>query len=166
MAIHDSARPLVKADDVRKCLEDALQVQRLPCPHKLSHASFFIPAAHVAKGPLPDCLVNWYQSYGAHPVTGGLRRLGQQCWEWLSSPPSRRWMAREGSSRPWSGQASGKYKRPRCSSLTGTELFPALAHPPNSLLAQRARLWSAWWMQLPALCCVMQSDQGWVTMVH
>ena len=27
MAIHDSARPLVKADDVRKCLEDALEVR-------------------------------------------------------------------------------------------------------------------------------------------
>ena len=27
VAIHDSARPLVKADDVRKCLEDALEVR-------------------------------------------------------------------------------------------------------------------------------------------
>ena len=26
VAIHDSARPLVKAEDVRKCLKDALEV--------------------------------------------------------------------------------------------------------------------------------------------
>ena len=30
VAIHDSARPLVQADDVQKCLLDALQAT--PCP--------------------------------------------------------------------------------------------------------------------------------------
>ena len=32
VAIHDSARPLVQADDVRKCMADALQVAKVPIP--------------------------------------------------------------------------------------------------------------------------------------
>ena len=32
VAIHDSARPLVKAEDVKRCLEDALEVRPLPAP--------------------------------------------------------------------------------------------------------------------------------------
>lgn len=30
VAIHDSARPLVQADDVRKCMADALEVAKIP----------------------------------------------------------------------------------------------------------------------------------------
>ena len=35
MAIHDSARPLVKEDDVRKCFMDALEVRPFPALQNL-----------------------------------------------------------------------------------------------------------------------------------